>query len=62
MLSVTVFVQTLLALSCVCLAAPYHMFPRVIVPQEHFEVLKLRASTSVDPNAVADTTCLDASK
>lgn len=64
MLSLTIFVQTLLALSSVALAAPsgYHMFPRVLVRQEHFEVLRMRASTSVNPAAVTETTCLDSSK
>ena len=34
-------------------------FPSVSVSQTHFEVLALRASTTVDLDAVTGTTCLD---
>lgn len=34
-------------------------FPSVAVRQEHFEVLALRASTNVNPNAITGTTCID---
>jgi hypothetical protein len=34
-------------------------FPSASVSQDHFEVLRLRASTTVNPNAVTGTTCLD---
>lgn len=64
MLPTTLVLQLLLAISGVCLAAPseYHMYPRVMVPQAHLEVLKLRRSTAANPAAVTDTTCLDANK
>ncbi|KAK0731583.1 hypothetical protein B0H67DRAFT_565256 [Lasiosphaeris hirsuta] len=48
-----------LTLTTLCLAAPYHMQQRVIVPYSHYEVLKMRASTSVNPRAITDTTCID---
>jgi hypothetical protein len=35
-------------------------FPSVTVSQDHYEVLRLRASTTVDPTAVTGTTCGDA--
>ncbi|KAK3394720.1 hypothetical protein B0H63DRAFT_517821 [Podospora didyma] len=61
MLPTTLLVQSILALASMCLAMPseYHMYPRVIVPQLHYEVLKLRAATDVNPKAALDTTCLD---
>lgn len=66
MLSTTLVLQLLLAISGVSLAAPapseYHMLPRVMVRPAHLEVLKIRASTAVNPAAVTETTCLDASK
>lgn len=66
MLSTTLVLQVLLAISGVSLAAPapaeYHMLPRVMVRPAHLEVLKIRASTAVNPAAVTETTCLDASK
>lgn len=34
-------------------------FPSVSVSQDHFEVLHLRASTTVNPDAVTGKTCLD---
>ncbi|TVY69005.1 hypothetical protein LSUE1_G006367 [Lachnellula suecica] len=34
-------------------------FPSVTVSQDHYEVLRLRASTTVDPTAVTGTTCTD---
>ncbi|KAK0618337.1 hypothetical protein B0T17DRAFT_509881 [Bombardia bombarda] len=54
MLSSTMILQFILALAAVCLAAPQylHLAPRVIVPQSHYEVLRMRASTTVDPSAV----------
>ncbi|KAI0137161.1 hypothetical protein BJ170DRAFT_678017 [Xylariales sp. AK1849] len=33
--------------------------PRYMLPQEHVEVLTMRASTSVDPSAVTNTQCVD---
>lgn len=66
MLSSKLVLQVLLAIVGVSLAAPvvseYHMVPRVIRREAHLEVLKLRASTAVNPAAVTSTTCLDASK
>ncbi|KAK1754874.1 hypothetical protein QBC47DRAFT_203032 [Echria macrotheca] len=41
------------------LAAPYHTFPRVRVPQSHYEVLKMRQKTLLNPNAVTDIHCID---
>jgi len=37
-------------------------FPIAAVGAGHLEVLRLRASTTVDPNAVTGTTCIDSSK
>lgn len=66
MLSTNLVLQLLVAFAGVSLAAPapaeYHMFPRVMVREDHLEVLKLRASTAVNPAAVTSTTCLDSSK
>ncbi|KAK3337122.1 hypothetical protein B0T19DRAFT_411570 [Cercophora scortea] len=61
MLSTAFLLQLLLALATICLAAPpyYHMQPRVVVPQTYYEVLKLRASTAVNPSAVTGITCID---
>jgi len=50
-------VNLLLAIS----AAAMPFLAAVTVPQEHFEVVRLRASTTVDPAAVTGTTCTDAS-
>ncbi|KAJ9157742.1 hypothetical protein NKR23_g642 [Pleurostoma richardsiae] len=60
MLSFNVLLQTLLVLASarLSLAMPSG-FPRVYVPQQHFEVLAMRASTTVNPDAVSDVTCLD---
>ena len=66
MLSTTLIVRLLLAVSGISLAAAapaeYRMQPRVMVRPGHLEVLKLRASTAVNPAAVTDTQCLDRSK
>ncbi|KAH9218929.1 hypothetical protein DL95DRAFT_384755 [Leptodontidium sp. 2 PMI_412] len=48
-----------LAVSSACVtAAP---FASVGISHEHLEVLQMRASTSVNPNAVLDTKCIDTS-
>jgi hypothetical protein len=44
-------------LSTACIDA--FPFPSYAVGQEYLEVLRIRASTSVDPNAVTGTTCID---
>jgi hypothetical protein len=62
MVSSTLLLQAVVALAGTAAAAPYHMFPRVIVPQEYYEVLNLRASTDVNPAAVTGVTCTDASR
>jgi len=59
MVSSAVILQTVVALAGVAASAPYRMGPRVIVPQQYYEILNDRASTTVDPNAVTGTTCLD---
>ena len=41
-------------------AAPYKMQHRVMVPQQYYEILSSRASTTVNPDAVTGVTCLDA--
>lgn len=54
------FSQALLAIaSTSALALPYG-FPSFSVPQVHFEVLRMRKSTEINPRAVTDTTCIDA--
>jgi len=45
----------LVAYSCVC-AVP---FPSVSVSQDHLEVLRLRASTTINQDAVTGTTCVN---
>lgn len=56
MLSTAVFQSfLLLAAANIGLANPLALAP------EHFEVLSMRASTTVDPAAVSNTKCLDAS-
>ncbi|KAG4443690.1 hypothetical protein IFR05_000779 [Cadophora sp. M221] len=48
-----------LAVSATCVtAAP---FASVGINHDHLEVLQMRASTSVNPNAVLDTKCIDTS-
>ena len=48
---------TLILTASACVwAVPFHS---VTVSQTHFEVLALRASTTVDLDAVTGTTCLD---
>ncbi|KAK3383786.1 hypothetical protein B0T24DRAFT_673619 [Lasiosphaeria ovina] len=61
MLPAALFLRAVLALAGACLAMPsaYHMFPRVMVPQTHYEVLSMRASTEVNPRAALDTRCID---
>ncbi|KAK5663392.1 hypothetical protein OQA88_3820 [Cercophora sp. LCS_1] len=53
----------MLSLATLSLAAPssqeYHMFPRVRVPQSHFEVLKMRQNVLLNPRAVTDVECID---
>lgn len=61
MISVSVVFQTLLVFFS-CVAAMPSGFPRVYVPQQHFEVLQMRASTSVNPDAVTGVTCQDRSQ
>ncbi|CZR50598.1 uncharacterized protein PAC_00472 [Phialocephala subalpina] len=51
------FVGLVLAASACVLAIP---FPSPINP-DHLEIIRLRASTTVDPNAVTGTTCIDTS-
>jgi len=53
-----------LFLATSCNASPryynqYHIQPRVVVPQSHYEVLEMRASTPVNPGAVKDVKCID---
>ena len=66
MLSSTTLLVSLLALTPFCLSAPttqtYHLAPRVMVRPAHLEILKIRASTAVNPAAVVATTCLDRTK
>ncbi|KAB5580035.1 hypothetical protein GE09DRAFT_423225 [Coniochaeta sp. 2T2.1] len=66
MLSPTALLTTLLLLTPLTLAAPtaqsYHLAPRVMVRPAHLEILKIRASTAVNPAAVVSTTCLDRTK
>ncbi|RYO88220.1 hypothetical protein DL766_009297 [Monosporascus sp. MC13-8B] len=56
----TTFLQAVLVLVAgagVSLSKP--VYPRLSVSREHFEVLALRASTSVNPDAVTDVKCID---
>lgn len=46
---------TLLALS-----ASVFAYPGVIVRQEHLEILRSRANTSINPSSITGTTCIDA--
>ncbi|KAI6373753.1 hypothetical protein MCOR25_003381 [Pyricularia grisea] len=57
----TIFTSILLAISAMgANARPMpHGHKNVGVPQEHFEVLKMRASNSVNSNAVTDVKCID---
>ncbi|KAI0396218.1 hypothetical protein F5Y17DRAFT_126010 [Xylariaceae sp. FL0594] len=47
----------LLAGAACTLASP--VWPHYTVDNEHFEVLAMRATTSVNPAAVSDVTCID---
>lgn len=38
------------------------LLPRAVVGPEHFEVLAMRASSEVDPNAVSDVQCTNPDK
>ncbi|TDZ23690.1 hypothetical protein C8034_v012395 [Colletotrichum sidae] len=54
----------LLLAAAVALAAPvtrpsHSKWPRFTVPQQHFEVLTMRAQTEVNPSAVLEATCID---
>ncbi|TVY39118.1 hypothetical protein LOCC1_G004944 [Lachnellula occidentalis] len=53
------YTSSLITLLLVASAAawPFHTTPSFI--QDHFEILRLRASTTVDPAAVTSTTCTD---
>ncbi|KAI1844199.1 hypothetical protein JX266_009683 [Neoarthrinium moseri] len=58
MVSSSLLQAVLLMASCATtLATPF--VPRYALTQEHLEVLAMRASTSVDPNAVSNTQCID---
>jgi len=59
MVSSTFLLRAALGAAAVSALAMPHGFPRVTVPQEHIEVLKLRAATAVNPAAIADTVCID---
>jgi hypothetical protein len=48
----------LLAAATCALAGPRYIVPRDM--QTHGEVLEMRASTTVDPNAVSNVKCIDA--
>ncbi|KAK6086740.1 hypothetical protein SCUP234_02260 [Seiridium cupressi] len=49
----------LLAVASLTIATP--VSPRHALSSEHFEVLAMRASTTVDPNAVTNVDCTDSS-
>ncbi|KAI1869110.1 hypothetical protein JX265_002972 [Neoarthrinium moseri] len=58
MVSSSLLQAVLLMAGCATtLATPF--VPRYALTQEHLEVLAMRASTSVDPNAVSNTQCID---
>ncbi|KAJ0159274.1 hypothetical protein CTA2_10004 [Colletotrichum tanaceti] len=60
----TMLVQTLLVLlaATAALAAPAGQtfkLPRFTVPQQHFEVLRMRSQEPVNPAAMLEATCID---
>lgn len=60
MLSTTFLLQTVVGLAGLSVAAPYyHMQPRVVVPQTHYEVINARISSSIDKSAVTDVKCIN---
>ena len=59
MVSSTTLLQAALSAAAVSALAMPRGFPRVTVPPEHMEVLRLRAATAVDPTAIADVVCVD---
>ncbi len=60
MRSYVMLLKAVAALAGFASAAPYHMQHRVMVPQQYYEILALRAATNVNPDAVTGVTCLDA--
>ncbi|CAJ2501533.1 Uu.00g043860.m01.CDS01 [Anthostomella pinea] len=51
--------STLLVALSAALVAASPVWPRFTVANEHFEVLAMRASTEVNPDAASDVTCID---
>lgn len=58
MVSSSVF-QTLLLVAGATISLANPVWPRYTVSQEHLEVLAMRASTTVNPDAVTNTVCID---
>ncbi|KAF5527764.1 hypothetical protein CGCA056_v000870 [Colletotrichum aenigma] len=53
------FVLLLTATAALAAPAQHRHWPRFTVPQQHFEVLGMRAQTEVNPAAVLEATCID---
>ncbi|KAL0939140.1 uncharacterized protein CTRU02_205750 [Colletotrichum truncatum] len=60
MFTMLIHTFVLLLTATAALAAPAgRRWPRFTVPQQHFEVLGMRAQTEVNPSAVLEATCID---
>ncbi len=60
MRSYALLLKAVAALAGLASGAPYHMQHRVMVPQQYYEILAVRSSATVNPDAVTGVTCLDA--
>ncbi|OTA69401.1 hypothetical protein K449DRAFT_428850 [Hypoxylon sp. EC38] len=58
----TTLLHSLLLLATASLSFASPVWPHYSVDNEHLEVLAMRASTSVNPAAVSDVTCIDRNK
>ncbi|KAI2617518.1 hypothetical protein GGS26DRAFT_404008 [Hypomontagnella submonticulosa] len=55
----TTLLQSLLLLASASLSFSSPVWPHYSIDNEHLEVLKMRASTTVNPAAVSGVTCID---
>lgn len=56
---VRTFVLLITATAALAAPAAHRHWPRFTVPQQHFEVLSMRAQAEVNPAAVLEATCID---
>ncbi|KAI0380015.1 hypothetical protein F5Y04DRAFT_104318 [Hypomontagnella monticulosa] len=54
-----ILLQSFLLIASVSLSLATPMWPHYSIEKEHLEVLKMRASTTVNPGAVSGVTCID---